>query len=573
MSYKMHPSSWSLSSLGELGQIVTGKTPNTKKSNYFGGNIPFVKPGDLNDGGYIKRTVDTLSEEGFQQIPNLPEKAIMVTCIGNLGKVGITTCPSSTNQQINSVIVDKNIEYKYLYYYLISMRWWLEQESSATTVAIINKSKFSNAPIVVPPLNEQKQIAAKLDELLAQVDTLKTRLDTIPTILKRFRQSVLAAAVSGKLTEEWRKSNKTEDIEKFVELTNSEKKGLLKVRIKKGWDEELNLFNLPKNWAWVLNHKLAEDSRTAICAGPFGTIFKAKDFRDEGVPIIFLRHVKEGGFNQRKPKCMDLKVWKEFHQEYSVYGGELLVAKLGEPPGESCIYPENIGTSMVTPDVLKMNVDSRVVEIKYLLYFFNSPISKQMIGDLAFGATRLRIDIAMFKSFPIPMPPREEQTEIVIQVEKLFAFADQIEQRVKDAQKRVNNLTQSILAKAFRGELTAEWREQNPDLISGENSAEALLEKIKEEKDVAEMKIKLTRRSVKKKTGKNMKKDQIICIVEALESAKSPLSAQALLAQSGYPSDASIDEIERFFIEVREKLKLGLITKERLGNEDIFTLV
>jgi type I restriction enzyme, S subunit len=76
------------------------------------------------------------------------------------------------------------------------------------------------------------------------------------------------------------------------------------------------------------------------------------------------------------------------------------------------------------------------------------------------------------------LPPSDEQTEIVRRVEQLIAYADQIEQRIKDAQARVNHLTQSILAKAFRGELTAEWRAQNPDLISGGNSTEALLAKI-----------------------------------------------------------------------------------------------
>jgi len=78
---------------------------------------------------------------------------------------------------------------------------------------------------------------------------------------------------------------------------------------------------------------------------------------------------------------------------------------------------------------------------------------------------------------------KEEQTEIVRRVEQLFAYADQIEQRVKDAQARVNHLTQAILAKAFRGELTADWRAQNPELISGENSAEALLKRIKAERE------------------------------------------------------------------------------------------
>ena len=81
------------------------------------------------------------------------------------------------------------------------------------------------------------------------------------------------------------------------------------------------------------------------------------------------------------------------------------------------------------------------------------------------------------------LPSLEEQTEIVRKVEQLFTYADQIEQRVKDAQARVNHLTQAILAKAFRGELTADWRAQNPELISGENSAEALLGRIKAERE------------------------------------------------------------------------------------------
>ena len=85
----------------------------------------------------------------------------------------------------------------------------------------------------------------------------------------------------------------------------------------------------------------------------------------------------------------------------------------------------------------------------------------------------------------MPYPAIEEQTEIVLRVEQLFAFAGQIEQRVKDAQARVNHLTQSILAKAFRGELTADWRAQNPDLISGENSAEALLMRIRADRQKA----------------------------------------------------------------------------------------
>lgn len=117
---------------------------------------------------------------------------------------------------------------------------------------------------------------------------------------------------------------------------------------------------------------------------------------------------------------------------------------------------------------------------KYLMYALMAAKGHLTISGQ--GTTVKTIYMPALKQFRLLLPPVEEQSEIVRRVEQLFAFADQMEQRVKDAQSRVNLLTQSILAKAFRGELTAEWREQNPDLISDENSAEALLERIKAER-------------------------------------------------------------------------------------------
>jgi type I restriction enzyme S subunit len=334
----------------------------------------------------------------------------------------------------------------------------------------------------LPPLAEQKVIADKLDELLTQVDKNKIRINAIPAILKSFRQSVLTAAVTGKLTKEWRKTNQTENISVLVKRNNELKSGKLKIRAKKEKQDFL-LYDLPESWAWLSNHELAEDNNTAICAGPFGTIFKAKYFREQGIPIIFLRHVKEGKFNQVNPNFMDTDIWKDLHQEYSVHGGELLVTKLGNPPGEACIYPIDEGTAMVTPDVIKMNVDIAVAEPAYLMHFFNSPIAKEIVKGLAFGATRLRIDIAMFKNFPIPLASRSEQIEIVRLITQLFDYADKVELQAQDALAQVNKLPQSILEKALSGRLTETWRKKHPELITGENSAETLLNKIIVEKE------------------------------------------------------------------------------------------
>ncbi|EAP93672.1 type I restriction enzyme specificity protein [Vibrio splendidus 12B01] len=371
---------------------------------------------------------------------------------------------------------------------------------SGTTIGALypacKTSDIRDYEMPLPPLAEQKRIVEKLDEVLAQVDTIKARLDGIPDLLKRFRQSVLASAVSGTLTKEWRLTNELTKAEEELKSNFLAKSGKLKLRGKQTNFSELSLITLPDSWTWAQNYKLAKDESNAICAGPFGTIFKAKDFRDEGVPIIFLRHVKEIGFNQNKPNYMDGDVWEELHQEYSVHGGELLVTKLGDPPGECCIYPENMGTAMVTPDVLKMNVDEDIVLRKYLRSYFNSPISTEIIEALAFGATRLRIDIAMFKGFPIPLPSMEEQKEIVRLVDQYFAFADTIEAQVKKAQAKVDNLTQSILAKAFRGELVSQDPSDEP--------ADKLLERIAKAREEAEALAKAAKKAeaAKKRAAK-----------------------------------------------------------------------
>ena len=453
----------------------------------------------------------------------------------------------------------------------------------------LTKTNLESIRVPVPPLAEQKQIATKLDELLAQVDTLKTRLDTIPTILKRFRQSVLAAAVRGKLTEEWRQDNPSNKTVKKIKDEIREYRH--KIWMDAQLEKQKTKGKIPKNDKW--KEKYSEPTIISDCDQdvlPEGWVYEPLDGLVYIAARIGWKGLKASEYTQKGPLFLSVhslnygqytNLDKAFHipeerynesPEIKLANNDILLCKDGAGIGKIAIVKGLDEPASINSSLLLVRA-GKYFETEYLYYFLAGPVMQKLVQERMTGTAVPHLFQRDVKEFVLEVPPINEQVEIVRRVEKFNSFADQIEQRVKDAQKRVNNLTQSILAKAFRGELTADWREQNPDLISGNNSAEALLEKIKEEKDVAEMKIKLTRRSVKKKTGKNMKKDQLICIVEALESAKSPLSAQALLAQSGYPSDASIDEIERFFIEVREKLKLGLITKERLGNEDIFTLV
>jgi len=491
----IYPVSWGVAELGDLGQVVTGKTPSTKEPKNFGGGIPFVKPGDLDAGGFISTTVDTLSTQGLSLIPQLPKNTIMVTCIGNLGKVGLTTKLSATNQQINSVIPCDGVNNYYLYHYLCSMKPWLKKESSATTVSIINKGKFSKAPIYFPPLAEQKQIADKLDTLLAQVERTKTRLDAIPKILKRFRQSVLAAAVSGKLTEDWRENNAdktTEELLKGFKLLPSPPryksrstsfiKGVYAISVGKPVERVVSA------WGWI---PIVDVARMESGHTPSRNVSK---YWDGNVSWI---GIKDARNNHAKTISETLQHTNELGLANS--SARLL------PKNTVCIsrtasvgYVVKMGVPMATSQDFVNWVPSEVINSDWLKWLFVA--EKESLFKFGKGSTHTTVYFPEWLSMHIALPHISEQTEIVRRVEELFGFADRIEARVKKAQGHVNHLTQSILAKAFRGELTADWRKQNPDLISGENSAQSLLDKIKIEREKLKP-VKKKRTAKKKKTG------------------------------------------------------------------------
>ncbi|EKO3918923.1 restriction endonuclease subunit S [Vibrio fluvialis] len=438
------PKGWAKCRLSDISEIVTGKTPSKKLEANFGGEIPFIKPGDVTNQGVIIDTDESLSELGATTVPTIPAGSITVTCIGNLGRTAITKCLSATNQQINSVVPEKDIDTKYLYYYLQTMKVWMEAASSSTTVAIINKTRFSAAPIILAPLNEQIRIANKLDSILAKVDKAQARLDKIPAILKRFRQSVLAAATSGELNG----PNVTSDDWTSVKLMDV-------VETK------------PRN----------------------GKSPKGVDF-DTGVKNLTLSAITPGYFVENKFKFVDLDVPSDSH--LWVKNQDILIQRANsiEYVGVSALY-EGEDDQYIYPDlIMKCRANERILS-KYLYYALSSEPVRKYFRDNATGTTgnMPKINQTVVSAAPISLPPLAEQEDIVSLVEKLFRKADTVEKQYLDAKARLDRLTQSILAKAFRGELVPQDPTDEP--------AEKLLERIWAEKEQSKPK-KTTRKSTTK---------------------------------------------------------------------------
>jgi len=162
-------SEWITVKLKDVAKVVTGKTPKTSNADYYGGDIPFVSPADLNEG-ILNKTKTYLTPLGADQVYRVPKNTVLVSCIGNLGKLTFTNKEVCFNQQINGLIFDENkIFPKYGFYFAQTLKPQLEKASSSTTLPIVNKSRFSELEIKYPSLEKQRQIAFildKADELL-----------------------------------------------------------------------------------------------------------------------------------------------------------------------------------------------------------------------------------------------------------------------------------------------------------------------------------------------------------------------------------------------------------------------
>lgn len=445
MSRGKLPEGWGKTVIGDIADVISGGTPKSGIEENFapsGEGIAWLTPADLS--GYKKKFIShgarDLSTEGYSSCSAklMPAGAILFSSRAPIGYVAVASNEISTNQGFKSFVFTNDIYPDYAYYYLRNIRHLAEEMGTGTTFKEISGSAAKTLPFVMAPLAEQKIIAEKLDTLLAQVDSTKARLEQIPQILKRFRQAVLTVAMSGGLTEEWRRSNSI-------------------------------LFS-----SWV-NSNIGELAQVATGKTPKRT--EVKYWENGTIPWLtssstgeIYTDVAEQFITPIALKECTLKIFSP---------GTLLLAMYGEGKtrGQVTELKIHAACNQACAAIIcnKEKIDLQFLKMRLMENY-------QETRKAAAGGNQPNLNLNKVREIPIIVPPLPEQHEIVRRVEQLFAYADTIEKQVNSALTRVNSLTQSILAKAFRGELTAQWRAENPSLISGENSAAALLEKIKAER-------------------------------------------------------------------------------------------
>lgn len=451
------PKGWSLVSLDKIADWGSGGTPKRTENSYYDGDIPWVKTGDLGPK-FLRQSSEFISQEGLKNSSAklFLKGSVAIAMYGaTIGKTSILDFDASTNQAcaVGMPIVGVT-DTNFLYYLLNNEKQDFIKKGKGGAQPNISQQIIKAHEIWFPPLAEQKRIVEKLDQVLAQVDTIKARLDGIPPILKRFRQSVLAAAVSGKLTEEWRGNN--------------------------------NLFN-----SWE-SHKIG-NLVSKIEAGKNIRCIERPPENDE-VGIVKISAVTWGVFNEAESKTLSER--DLFIENRRIQKGDFLISRANtiELLGNPVIVSSIEKNLMLSDKVLRLVMDSD--DKPWLNIFLRSIYGRKEIESRSTGNQMSMRNIGQkaLLDIDIPKPIKEEQTEIVRLVDQYFAFADTIEKQVQKAQQRVDKLTQSILAKAFRGELVPQDPTDEP--------AEELLKRIAAARAESEALAKATKK-VSKKTGKS----------------------------------------------------------------------
>lgn len=448
------PMEWTTTPLGEVTGFQNGYA--FKSSTYRGDGAFVIRIGNvqahgisLNNPAYVDPVA--LGAENFL----LCEGDMLISLTGNVGRVAVIRqehLPAVLNQRVARVQPAGSVEKGFLFHLMRSEQVQRKTFESAKGAAQLNISTKDLARIEVPlpPLAEQKVIADKLDTLLAQVENTKARLERIPQILKRFRQSVLAAAVSGRLTE-------------MPPASATER---------------------------VTLGQIAVDIR-------YGTSKKCSESAGS-TPVLRIPNIGDGYINQNNLKFADFD--EKERAKLALEQGDLLLIRSNgslDLVGKTALAQDKDIGLLFAGYLIRVRLDNQIADPAYVSLCLRSPETRAIIEEKAKSTSGVNnINSKELASLELSLPSTEIQQEIVRRVDQLFAHADRIEQQVNNALARVNNLTQSILAKAFRGELTAQWRRDNPELISGESSASALLDRIKAER--------ATKPAKKTRTGKKI---------------------------------------------------------------------
>lgn len=463
------PAHWHWETIGEVARTQSGGTPDRHRSDYFGGNVRWVKSGELRDG-FVASTEETLSQEGLAESSAklLPAGTLCIALYGaTVGKVGIVTTDAATNQAVCGIRVPDHVDTRFLFHYLIYVRPSLIQQRKGGAQGNISNSLVRKTGFPCPPLDEQQRIVAKIEELFSDLDAGVAALERVQANLQRYRASVLKAAVEGRLTQQWRAEHP--DVEPADQLLQRilrerrekwEQDQLAKYEAKgkkppKNWKDkykepaapntERASITLPKGWR-VASLEQVTDPTRVICYG----ILKPKEHVPAGVPYVKVKdiigdRIDVDSLNRTAPEIA------QKYERASLAASDILLAIRGTY-GRVAPVPPELNGGNITQDTARLAI-TRNVNPDYVELCLRSPLCQYYFQRVARGVAVKGVNIGDVKPCPIALPPINEQRVIVEEVNKRLSVLDQASVTINRDIARAPRLRQAILKRAFEGKL------------------------------------------------------------------------------------------------------------------------
>lgn len=459
--------------ISDIAETTSGGTPLRGHSDYYGGNIPWIKSGELNDG-LITEYEETITEKGLKNSSAkiYPKGTLVLALYGaTAGKTGILNFDSASNQAVAAVYQRDNIERDYLFWFFRQKRSEYIEMSFGAAQPNISQAVVKQTLVPVPDKSIQKEIAAFLKfyessgaiALPVHLKKIKEQINRVHKIilnrklllrettlqqahLQQLRQAILQEAVQGKLTKQ---DPNDEPAEKLLQRIKAEKQKLIAAgKLKKekefsGLGQKSLMFDLPMGWT---SCRLGD-----ICHLITDGTHHTPKYVTDGVPFISVKNLSQGILDFSDTKFITQKNHNDLIKRCNPEFGDILLTKVGTTGIAKIVDIDRPFSIFVSVALLKF--DQKLIFNKFLELLINSPIVKKQSEEGTEGIGNKNLVLKKINSFLIPLPPLSEQRRIVAKVEQLMQRVNELEQQVQQSKEQAGQLLQAVLKEAFVGKI------------------------------------------------------------------------------------------------------------------------
>ena len=430
------PESWEWVRLGNIGDWGSGATPNRTTPEYYNGNIPWLKTGDLNDN-YITDIPETITELALAKtsVRLNPIGSVLIAMYGaTIGKLGILKIPATTNQACCACVPFTDIYNEFLFYFLMSQKVAFVKRGEGGAQPNISKEKIVSTLMPLPPVAEQKRIVEKLRILQPYIDYYavleKSDIKLTQSFPEKLKKSILQYAVQGKLVPQ---DPADEPASVLLERIRAEKEQLIKEgKIKRDKHESVIFrrdnsyyekvdgierciddeipFEIPASWAWTRLFSLCSN----ITDGEHKTPRRTAEY--EGYYLLSARNIRDGHLSLEDVDYVDGKEYSLISKRCNPKRNNILISCSGSI-GRVCLVPDDGNYVMVRSAAVAVPI---LVHSKYLMYALQSEIVQKQIKSKIKQAVQANLFQGEIRNLIIPVPPFDEQQRIVRKLDYLL---------------------------------------------------------------------------------------------------------------------------------------------------------